>query len=166
MKIPKNYIPESLSKQDRQKQIKNLIESQKNYKKGVYKTRPSLDSFNAKKSYHIKNAKNTYNINSIKPSKELAKKTGCTIQTLNKIVEKGKGAYYSSGSRPNQTPESWAIARLASAITAGKASQIDYNLLKSGCNKNSTALILATRKRKQQQQQSGKGFSPLSHLII
>lgn len=165
MNIPKNYIPESLSKKDRQKQLKNLVASQKNYKKGIFKTRPSLDSFNAKKSFHIRNAKNTYNINSIKPSKALADKTGCNLATLNKIVEKGKGAYFSSGSRPNQTPESWGIARLASAITAGKASQIDYNLLKSGCDKNSTALILATRKRKQQQY--GKGiFTPISHLII
>jgi len=40
---------------------------------------------------------------------------------LQKIVNKGMGAYYSSGSRPNQTPASWGIARLASAITGGPA---------------------------------------------
>ena len=37
--------------------------------------------------------------------KELSKKTGCSIKTLKKIVKKGMGAYYSSGSRPNQTRE-------------------------------------------------------------
>ena len=55
------------------------------------------------------------------------------------------GAYYSSGSRPNQTAESWGIARLASAITSGKSAVIDYHLLEEGCKKNSKALKLAKK---------------------
>ena len=31
------------------------------------------------------------------------------------------GAYFSGGSRPNQTPTSWALGRLASVIMGGKA---------------------------------------------
>ena len=53
------------------------------------------------------------------------KKTGCSIEALKKIVNKGEGAYYSSGSRPNQTSHSWGYARLASAITGGKAAAVD-----------------------------------------
>ena len=32
------------------------------------------------------------------------------------ILDKGKGAFFSSGSRPGQTPQSWAFGRLASVI--------------------------------------------------
>ena len=43
------------------------------------------------------------------------------------------GAYFSSGSRPNQTKDSWAFARLASVLLFGKAANVDRNeLLKYG----------------------------------
>ena len=48
------------------------------------------------------------------------------------IVKKGEGAYYSSGSRPNQTAKSWGLARLASSLTAGKAAAIDYDIIEKG----------------------------------
>ena len=38
------------------------------------------------------------------------------------------GAYYSSGSRPNQTPFSWGNARLASVIMGGPARKIDKKI--------------------------------------
>jgi hypothetical protein len=89
-----------------------------------------------------------YNVKNVCPNRELANKTKCSLQTLKKIVNKGEGAYYSSGSRPNQTQQSWGIARLASAITGGNSSIVDYKLLSDGCSKNSRALKLATRKIK------------------
>ena len=80
-------------------------------------------------------------------SVELAKKTGCSIDVLKKIVNKGEGAYFSSGSRPNQTAQSWGYARLASTITGGKASAIDFSILEQGCNHNSRALKFAKKSR-------------------
>jgi hypothetical protein len=53
------------------------------------------------------------------------------------------GAYYSSGSRPNQTAESWGKARLASSITGGKASKVDFHIIKDGCNHTKKAYKLA-----------------------
>ena len=67
---------------------------------------------------------------------------------LKQIVKKGEGAYYSSGSRPNQTPQSWGFARLASSITAGKAAAVDYDIIKNGCNHKKKAFILANKSRK------------------
>jgi len=61
-------------------------------------------------------------------------------------VNKGEGAYYSSGSRPNQTPQSWGLARLASAITGGNASIVDYGLIKNGCDHTKRAFQLARSK--------------------
>ena len=47
---------------------------------------------------------------------------------LSAVKKKGMGAYYSSGSRPNQTPTSWGLARLASVILNGPARRIDKNI--------------------------------------
>jgi hypothetical protein len=75
----------------------------------------------------------------------MAKKTGCTLAALKHIVKKGEGAYYSSGSRPNQTPQSWGLARLASAVTGGNAAIADYAILQQGCDPTKKALKLARR---------------------
>ena len=142
------YLPKSLSKKDKKKQYNMLQKSRRFYKKNKYYTRKKVKSFHSKPSQHIINARKIYKIDKIKPSNKLSKATNCSINTLKKIVNKGEGAYYSSGSRPNQTPQSWGYARLASAITGGKASAVDYFLLESGCKSNSKALKLAKQAKK------------------
>jgi hypothetical protein len=82
------------------------------------------------------------------PNAALAAATQCSIAALNQIVKKGEGAFYSSGSRPNQTPQSWGYARLASAITGGKAAAVDYAILENGCKPHSRALRLARTVKK------------------
>ena len=139
------YIPDHLSKKDKLKQKKEIKKSQKLYKKGKYYVRKKLDSFKSKKSGHVENAKRLYKVDKISANNKLAKKTKCKKSVLKKIVNKGMGAYHSSGSRPNQTPQSWGRARLASAITGGPSSKIDYHILKKGCHKNSKALKLAEK---------------------
>ena len=104
-----------------------------------------MDWLKSKQSNHVKNAKKLYNVSTMKPSRKLVIKTGCSKKTLEDIVDKGRAAYYSGGSRPNQTPDSWGHARLASAITGGNSSIIDYHLLYSGCKPTSKALKLATK---------------------
>jgi len=136
-KVPARYLPRSLSTKDKQKQKNYLLRSRKLYKKGIYYNRPQVKSFKSKPSRHIENARKMYSVKNVSPTRELARKTKCTLKTLKKIVEKGEGAYLSSGSRPNQTPQSWGLARLASAITHGNASKVDYSLLKEGCKPNS-----------------------------
>jgi hypothetical protein len=81
------------------------------------------------------------------PSKKLEKKTKCSLKGLKAIVKKGAGAYYSSGSRPSQTSQSWAYARLASALTGGNSSKVDYHILKEHCKSSSKALKLARHKQ-------------------
>ena len=142
--IPLRYLPSVLTQKDRKAQIRALSKSRKAYQTGKYVARPILSSFKNKKSRHIQRAEKMYNVERIVPGKELARKTNCSVNALNQIVKKGEGAYYSSGSRPNQTAHSWGIARLASAITGGKASAIDYDILSRGCNhKTSRAYSLA-----------------------
>ena len=148
MIFPKKYIPFRLSKKDKKKQKREINKSRKQYKQGNYYTRKKVKSFKSKKSQHIINAEKIYNLNNIRVNDELANKTGCSKNALNKIVKKGMGAYYSSGSRPNQTAQSWGLARLASSITGGKASAVDYKILVEGCNKTSKALKMAKNSNK------------------
>jgi len=142
-KVPSRYIPDVLTKDDKLKQKEYLIKSRKNYKKGKYYVRPNVKSFKNRKSYHITRLKKLYNVESAAPNKELSEKSKCNLETLNKIVSKGEGAYLSSGSRPNQTPRSWGYARLASVLTGGNAAIVDYYLLEQGCSAESKSLKLA-----------------------
>ena len=121
--VPKRYVPKQLSKKDKKKQARELRKSRKAYKKGKYHTRKKMKSFKSKVSPHIIKARKMYKVDKITPNKKLAKACGCKIEGLRKI-KKGQGAYFSSGSRPNQTGHSWGYARMASAITGGKAELI------------------------------------------
>ena len=162
MKIPIRYLPRNLSKKDKKKQVSMLLKSRKLYKKRKYFTRKKVASYKSKTSNHILNARKIYGIENIKPSNELAAKTGCTIAALKKIVNKGAGAYFSSGSRPNQTGQSWGLARLASSITGGKAAAVDYDILNKGCQHNKTAFILANKAKKKY----GYGHSKTKKVIV
>lgn len=143
--VPQRYIPKYLTQKQKEKARKELKKSRQKYKKGEYYTRAKVANLKAKKSQHILKAERMYKLNNLSLNAELAKKTQCSLPTLKKIFQKGQGAYYSSGSRPNQTLHSWAYSRLASGITGGKASAVDYKLLQSGCKSSSKALRLAKK---------------------
>ena len=147
-KIPVRYLPSRLTRKDRIKQINMLMKSRRLYKNNKYFTRKQVKSYKSKTSNHILDARRIYNIQNVEPNRELAMKTGCKLSALNKIVRKGEGAYYSSGSRPNQTPQSWGIARLASSITGGKAAAVDYDIITEGCDHKKVAFILANKAKR------------------
>lgn len=116
--LPKKYVPASLSPEDRKKQIESIRKK---------KDRPKVD-FDSRRSPFVARfeKKYGYKINDFKRiSKEIIKQKG-----IDEIMDKGRGAYYSAGSRPNQTAESWALARLASVILNGKARKVDEKIWK------------------------------------
>jgi hypothetical protein len=147
-KVPKRYIPVGLVADDSLLQKKYLMRSRKAYKKGKYIDRPVLRSFTSKASPHVRRATHMYKVDSMEPNAALAKATGCSQKALEDIIRKGEGAYYSSGSRPNQTAQSWGYARLGSSLTGGPSSQVDYHILEKGCSKKSRPLRLANKTRK------------------
>ena len=148
IRFPLRYVPKKITRKDKRKQVNMLLKSKKMYKKHKYYTRKNIPSYKNKKSSHVKDAYKIYNVKKIVPNKELSRKTGCTVSALKQIVKKGEGAYYSSGSRPNQTPQSWGIARLASSITSGKSAAVDYDIIREGCNHKKKAFILANKSRR------------------
>jgi len=122
-----------------------LMKSRNLYKKKIYFTRKNVPSFKSKKSSHILTARKIYKVEKIGATPEMSQVTGCSLASLQEIIKKGQGAYFSSGSRPNQTAQSWAVARLASAVTGGKAAMVDFSILENGCNHNKRAFILAKK---------------------
>ncbi len=115
--LPKKYVPSSLTKEDRKKQIKSIKEG---------KDRPKVKSFQTKRSSLVERFEKKYGYkisNLSRISKEIISKKG-----IDEIMKKGKGAYYSGGSRPNQTPQSWALARLAGVILNSPARKVDKKI--------------------------------------
>ena len=147
VKVPIRYIPKNLTRRDKKKQIKELKKSRKAYKKNKYYTRKKVKSFKSKRTGWAEKVAKIYNLPKNKPIslKQLQRKTRCKKSALDKIVKKGMGAYYSSGSRPNQTAHSWGRARLFSALSGGPASRVDMKILEKGCAKTSKALRLARK---------------------
>ena len=125
--IPKKYT-KGLSYKDKKKQIKNIKTAKKSYKKKKYIDRPKLKSYKNKKSSWTKKFKDKYG--KITKLHEISKKTGIPKKALMAVLKKGRGAYYSSGSRPNQTAESWARARMYSYIMGGPTRKYDKEITK------------------------------------
>ncbi len=115
-KINPKYVPKSLSESDKKKQIKSIKEK-KDRPKTDYKTKRSSHVVAFEKKYGEKITNDSF------ISKNIISKTG-----IEKILSKGRGAYFSSGSRPNTTSEQWARARLASVIMGGKARSVDKSI--------------------------------------
>ena len=113
--IPASYL-KGLKGKDRQKQIKSIFEG---------KLRPQTDAPEKKSKFVVAfEKKYKKKINDRKFIHEnIITRTG-----QDKIIDKGMGAYFSGGSRPNQTPMSWALARLASVIMNGPARKVDKKI--------------------------------------
>ncbi len=117
IKDNKKYVPDSLSVADRKKQIKSIKEKT---------DRPKVKTFTSKRSSLVERFEKKYGYkisNLTRISKEIITKTG-----IDKILDKGRGAYYSAGSRPNQTAQSWALARLAGVIMNSPARKVDQKI--------------------------------------
>jgi len=54
-----------------------------------------------------------------------AKEADAPYGALKQIYEKGMGAAVSSGRRPGVSPQQWAMARVNSVLTGGKARSVD-----------------------------------------
>ena len=113
--VPSTYM-KGLKGKERQKQINSIFEGKDRPKTSVKSKRSSwVEKFEKKYKTKI-------------TDKEFIHKNIITKTGQKKIIDKGKGAYYSSGSRPNQTPTSWGLARLASVILNGPSRKIDKKI--------------------------------------
>jgi len=125
MTLPPQYT-KGLSKKDKKKQLKNLKTAKRSYKRGKYVSRPKLKSFKEKKSSWTQKFHKLHP--NAKTLKQISDVTGIPKGALSAVKKKGMGAYYSSGSRPNQTAESWGLARMYSYILGGPTRKIDHHI--------------------------------------
>ena len=122
--LPSRYVPKGLTKEQREQQIQSIVEK---------RDRPKLD-FPTKKSKWTMKAIQYFNKSpTIEELADELKQKGATDDVkdgLEQILDKGRGAYYSSGSRPNQTAESWAKARLYAVIFgSSRARKVDTHII-------------------------------------
>lgn len=122
--VPKTYV-EGLKGADRRKQIKSIFE-------GTFRPKTKVES--KKSSWTVKfNKKYGKELDKMKggrTKRNIAKVTGIPFKAIDEVFKKGEGAYYSAGSRPNQTPQSWAYSRVYSYILGGNARKIDKDITK------------------------------------
>ena len=122
--LPDRYL-EGLEGKERKQQIKSIFEGTK---------RPKT-SFISKKSNWTETFNSVYGeeINKLKGGrslKNISKVSGIPLKALEDVFKKGMAAYYNGGSRPNQTPESWAYARVYSYIMGGNTRKPDNDITK------------------------------------
>jgi len=113
--IPARYL-EGLKGAERTKQIKSIVEKKERPKTSfVSKESTWTQKFNKKYGKELDKLKGG------RSKRNIAKITGIPYGAINAVFKKGEGAYYSAGSRPNQSPQSWAYGRLYKYIlTKGK----------------------------------------------
>ncbi len=122
--IPDNYL-KGLKGYERTKQIKSIFQG---------KARPKTKAKSKESSYTIQfNKKYGEQLSKMKGGKSkrnIAKLTGIPYKALDEVMKKGEKAYFTSGSRPNQTPQSWGRARTYSYILGGNARKVDKEITK------------------------------------
>ena len=121
--LPKRYVA-GLTAEEKKEQVKAIRKTQEVYKKtGKVLERPKLGT--SKRSPHVAKFEARYGFPITDINKVKTEFPGTDVGT---ILSKGRAAY-ASGSRPGQTPESWAYARLASVLTGGKSLAVDKDLV-------------------------------------
>lgn len=134
--VQQTYAPESLSKADRKKQKQNIKKSQQAYEKGKYIDRPKLKSADTQESKYTKQIEKKFgegNTSKEDIARVLSKGNPARKKELmngfDEIFDKGKGAYYSSGSRPNTSAHQWGYARVFSVLLGGPSRKIDKKIV-------------------------------------
>lgn len=117
--VPKRYLS-NLKGKERQAQIKSIFEGTKRPKTSAPQRKSTWTT-----KFDKKYGKELDKMKGGRSKRNIAKVTGIPFKAIDEVFKKGEGAYRSSGSRPNQTPQSWAYARLYSYILGGAARKSD-----------------------------------------
>lgn len=107
-KLPKKYVS-NLKGKEKKAQVKAIMEK-------TSKPRPKTSAPTRKSTWTVKfNKEYGEKLDKMKGGRNkrnIAKVTGIPFKAIDEVFRKGEGAYKSSGSRPNQTSQSWAYGRL------------------------------------------------------
>lgn len=122
--LPDRYL-EGLKGKERTAQIKSIFEGTSRPKTSFISKKSNwTETFNSVYGNEIEKMSDGKNL------KNIAKVSNVPFKALEKVFKKGMAAYYNGGSRPNQTPESWAYARVYSYIMGGNTRRVDAEITK------------------------------------
>lgn len=154
----KKYVPRKLTDEEKAKQIKSIIEKRNRPKLSPMKTRKSKWTIMADKYFKNKSIdgiaeqlSNEFNLEKTELKKGLTE-----------IYDKGMKAYYTSGSRPNVSPEQWGHARLYSVLFNGTSRKIDKNIVEKYKIPNLNSNLNSNLKLKEN---NGKGATATKILL-
>jgi len=123
-KISAKYTS-GLSESDKKKQIKSIKEQTIRPKLKSAKSRRSKWTILFDKEYGDRLDK----MKGKRSKRNIAKITGIPFKAIDEVYKKGEGAYFSSGSRPNQSPQSWARGRIYGYIMGNeKVRKVDKSI--------------------------------------
>ena len=131
MSVNPKYL-KGLSIKQKIEKTKNIKETKKLFQQGKKKEASEL----AKKRPTTKQTKqSTYTTQikkmhpGIKPNtKDFQDKTGIPLKAQREIVDRGKGAFLTAGSRASvSSPDAWSIARLYAFYIKGIKSKLDFD---------------------------------------
>jgi hypothetical protein len=125
--IPRRYVPYYLSMEDLRKQLESIVSGKDRPILKSGKTRRSQWTIKAEKYFGKENTSKedmAKFLSKGNPEREKEIYAG-----LDEIFKKGESAYYSSGSRVLQTPQSWGYARVFSVLFNGKSRKIDKEIV-------------------------------------
>lgn len=114
--IPKRYLPDTLSPADRKKQIKSIFEKTNRPKVDVKQKKSKWTT-----AFDNKYGKEIDKMKGGRTKRNIAKVSGIPFKAIDEVYKKAEGAFYSSGSRPNQSATSWARGRTYAYIMGGEA---------------------------------------------
>lgn len=120
--IPPRYVAGVRDKKQREEEI---LRQRAAYKQGRYVDPKRYPEVPEKKSDWTEQWRQRHPDTPITNLAAVSRLTKIPLHRLKQVVAKGRGAFYSSGSRPNQSASSWAYARLASVLLGGPALQVD-----------------------------------------
>jgi hypothetical protein len=121
-RLPARYLS-NLKGKERSAQIRSICQGKK---------RPTTSFKTRKSSYTTRfNSKYGKQVDALpggRSVENISKVTKIPQGALEEVFQKGVAAYYNGGSRPNQTPESWAYARVYSYILGGNTRKVDDHI--------------------------------------
>jgi len=127
-KIPKRYVPSTLSIPDLRKQLQSIVQGTK--RPELKTAKPRRSTFTIKAERYFGKGKTSKDAMASRLSRGNTTRKRRLKEAFDTIYDRGLEAYRTSGSRPNVPAQAWAQARLYSVLFGGKARNVDADVVK------------------------------------
>lgn len=127
-KIPRRYVPKTLSIPDLRKQLASIV---KGTERPALKTgKPRRSVWTTKAARYFGEGKTSKADMAKRLSRGNATRQRRLKEAFDIIYDRGMKAYKTSGSRPNVPPQAWGQARVFSVLFGGKSRNQDADIVK------------------------------------